>query len=763
MKFKSIASRITLSVVPVVAVFTFLYVAVIYTTMNEQIDAQFNERMVASLESAKLSIHTELVKNANVARNLSIYAENASIETIESGELKSFLLNTIPSNKNTVGGGIWFEPYRLYPDERYFGAYTFIKSGQTVYEDAYAIAVDYHNASWYVIGKNPTKETIWSDVYYDHIAGVTMITATHPFYDKKGELLGVSTADMALTDIKAISSAISVGQTGKAFILGVNGEFISFFDDSRTIGTLITEDKDADLVNLGRKVLDSSDGSASLNWNDKQYRAFFTKIEETGWHLIVMIDTAEVGRSANYLVATLAIVPILGLILVIVIITKVAKTLTKVADKVNHFADKAASGDLSERIVITEHDEFGVMEDRLNKMMDNMADMTEHSEQMLELAQSANKAKTEFLSKMSHEMRTPMNAIIGMVQVAGQTQDEAKVRDCLDKIDYASKSLLELINNVLDMAKIEANKIELETVRFSVKEVFDNIAKVFWLKLEAQSLQFSMTVSEDIPEKIWSDRLRYSQIVMNLISNAIKFTPDGGKISVCAMVDSETSETFMLKTVVKDTGIGIAPEAAETLFRSFEQADSSISRRYGGTGLGLAISKSLAELMGGNIWFEANAEVGSSFVFTIKVDKVGEESELDEKRSEAKVYDFQGKHILLAEDVEINREIVAALLEGTGINIDYAENGIEACEKVAASPEKYDLIFMDIQMPEMDGLAATKQIRKMEGGHKIPIIAMSANAFKEDVEASLQAGMNGHISKPLDVQILLDTLSNSMA
>ncbi len=762
-KFKNIAARIIISVIPLVAFTTIISVVSIYYAMNEQINTQFDERMTESLSLARLNIYAELMMNAKVAESLAIYAETCGRETIENGELAQFLLRSIPSNKNTVGGGIWFEPYSLYPSERYFGPYVYIKDGKVIYAAEYASEVDYHNEEWYINGKQSQGEIVWSNVYYDPVAGVTMITSSQPFYRSSGEFWGVTTADMALTDIKAISAHISIGQTGAAFILGANGEFISFLDDSRSIDMSIIDDSDEELAALGRRVLNHRNGAASLIWQGHQYRAFYTSMEEIDWHLVVIIDNAEVGQSANDLVLSLALFPVVGLILVTGSIFMVARYLKRVINNVNSFADQAASGDLSERIQITEQDEFGVMEDRLNRMMDNMAEMSERSEKMLEMAQSANRAKTEFLSKMSHEMRTPMNAIIGMVQISEQTDDREKLRNCLLKIDHASKNLLELINNVLDMAKIEANKVELEITRFSVRDVFESISNVFWVKTEEKNLTLTLKTGESVPENIWSDRFRYSQVVTNLVSNAVKFTPEGGEISVSAELLEETETGFIIRTMVKDNGIGVQPEAVDKLFGAFEQANNSIFRQYGGTGLGLSISKSLVELMGGEIWYEPNENAGSRFIFTITADRTGKDETASPEKLIPKSFDFHGKCILVAEDVEINREIVAALLDDTGITMDFAENGIEACDKFAGSPEKYDLIFMDIQMPKMDGLAATKKIRQMEKGKHIPIIAMSANAFKEDVHASLDAGMNGHISKPLDLNVVLDALDSFLS
>ena len=760
MKFRSISSRIILSVVPLVTLFTLVYVFTIYTTMNRQIDVQINQRMSESLRAAKLSINAELYANADVARHLAIYAETASLASIEGGELNTFLLRAISGNKNTVGGGIWFEPHSLYPDKRYFASYVYVKDGTFHLVSEYANEVDYHNEAWYINGRNSDGGIVWSDVYYDPVADVTMITATMPFYDKQGKFLGVTTADMALTNIKKISSSITVGKTGKAFILGANGEFISFLDDSRSIENLITLDRNDALANLGKKVLVARSGSSEIVWNGKEYLAFFDFIGHTTWHVVATIEEDELGQSTKERVIPLAVVPFVGLIIIFFSILLVTRTLTRVADKVNRFAIQAASGDLSDRIDITEYDEFGIMEEKLNTMMDNMAEMNAQSRTMLAEAQAANRAKTDFLSNMSHEMRTPMNAIIGMVQIAQQTKDVSRIAYCLEKINYASKSLLIIINDVLDMAKIEANKIELEIRHFSLRTVLEGLMDVFRARAEEKQLALFLHMDKNIPAHLWSDGFRYSQIVTNLLGNAIKFTPEGGTIEVLVEMVENNASAVTLQTTIKDSGIGVSPESAAKLFRSFEQADSSISRKYGGTGLGLAISKRLAELLGGTIWYKNNQDEGCSFLFTIVASTSGEEAKKLDDELESGDFNFIGKHILLVEDVEINREIVAALLETTEITIDNAENGVIACEMFAANPNRYDLIFMDIQMPEMDGLTATRKIREMEKDTRVPIIAMSANAFKDDIEACLLAGMDEHIAKPLDTTKLMELLES---
>ncbi|MDR0497911.1 MAG: response regulator [Treponema sp.] len=395
--------------------------------------------------------------------------------------------------------------------------------------------------------------------------------------------------------------------------------------------------------------------------------------------------------------------------------------------------------------------------------MVTMAGRMFHAIKEKELAEQGNKSKSDFLSRMSHEMRTPMNAIIGMTGIGQKAQDIERKNYCLEKIGSASTHLLGVINDILDMSKIEANKLELSFTDFNLEKMFSKISTIVSFQMEEKKLQYILSVDKDVPQNIKSDEQRLSQVITNLLSNAVKFTPIGGSISLFVRKLGEENGNCTLEFEVKDTGIGISEEHQSHLFKPFEQADGSITRKYGGTGLGLAISKRIVEMLNGAIRIESVVGQGTSFIFDINVEIIHAPDEkpadIDDNK---KFHDgcFANIRILIAEDIEINREIVAALLEFSGISIDFADNGNVAYSLFNSNPS-YGMIFMDIHMPELNGYDATKKIRHLDNqrAKTIPIIAMTADVFHEDVEKCMEAGMNGHIGKPLHIEDMLAMIS----
>jgi signal transduction histidine kinase/CheY-like chemotaxis protein len=385
-----------------------------------------------------------------------------------------------------------------------------------------------------------------------------------------------------------------------------------------------------------------------------------------------------------------------------------------------------------------------------------------------ESAEAASIAKSSFLANMSHEIRTPMNAIIGMTSIGQSAKDLERKDYAFEKIELASTHLLGVINDILDMSKIEAGKLELSHAEFRFEKMLQKVAGVINFRMEEKQQNFSVHIDKNIPAYLFGDDQRLAQVITNLLSNAVKFTPEHGSIDLKAKLLSSEKDAHKIQIEVTDTGIGLSEEQQGKLFKTFQQAEGSTSREFGGTGLGLAISKHIVEMMGGSIWVESELGKGSTFAFTFPsdiIDNVNEcigasSANADDRPQIDENDDFSDYQLLLAEDVDINREILMALLEPTKINIDCAENGVEALRMFSDAPEHYDMIFMDLQMPKMDGYEATRRIRALEVPNvkAIPIVAMTANVFKEDVEQCLVCGMNDHVGKPLDLKEVLEML-----
>lgn len=382
-------------------------------------------------------------------------------------------------------------------------------------------------------------------------------------------------------------------------------------------------------------------------------------------------------------------------------------------------------------------------------------------------AEESSKAKTVFLSNMSHDIRTPMNAIIGYTNLARRSgTSEAERLEYLDKIDSSSQHLLALINDVLEMSRIESGKMDIEPVPVDLKKTFAEVRDMFATQMKEKNIDFNVDTFHIKQKRVLCDKNRLNRVLLNLLSNAYKFTPEGGNISVTVWeIDSEEKGWGSYEIRVADSGIGMTPEFAAKVFEAFERERTSTVSGIQGTGLGMAITKSIVDLMGGQIEVHTAPGMGTEFVVTLQLELLpdGEdEAEEEEKaESQAAAIDFSGMRLLLVEDNAINREIATMILEESGFTLDTAVNGVEAVEKVTTSqPGDYDAILMDIQMPEMNGYEATKAIRALKNPKlaQLPIIAMTANAFSEDIKAAEEAGMDGHIAKPIDIATMLATL-----
>lgn len=423
-------------------------------------------------------------------------------------------------------------------------------------------------------------------------------------------------------------------------------------------------------------------------------------------------------------------------------------------------------------IVPQKYDEKG----NLSTVLLAISDVTEEKEHELEQdkilrkalvsAEHANRAKTAFLNNMSHDIRTPMNAIIGFTSLAAEHLDDREIiRDYLGKISTSGQHLLSLINDVLDMSRIESGSVKIEKTNVHLPDVLEDLKTIILESVHAKQQKLLIKMQDVVHEDIITDKLRLTQVLLNIISNAVKFTPVGGTIHI--LVEEKASQKAgyaVYSFCIKDNGIGMSKEFQEHVFDSFARERTVTESGITGTGLGMAITKNIVDLMGGTIHLTSKQGEGSEFIVTLECElanKTVQDKQSSCPKAEKKHLDYSGKKVLLVEDNELNREIATEILKSLGLKVDCAADGMEAVEIMSSEAgNHYDMIFMDIQMPKMDGYTATREIRTLKDMKKanVPIIAMTANAFDEDRKKAIKAGMNGHIAKPIDVNVILQNL-----
>jgi signal transduction histidine kinase/CheY-like chemotaxis protein len=780
-------------------------------------------------------------------------------------------------------------------------------------------------SDWYYVPKATKREYI-TDPYPYLVQGQEVMLSSLVFpILHKGEFIGIISSDTVLDKLQEMVSQVNTrAHGGYTEIFSNSGVVVAHPDReflAKDVAETLTlsgsgENREQEAEAIKKAI---AEGVLHIAGNENFYSVYmpiqFSSVTRP-WSVAVNIPIKDVLQRAVGIRSYVVVVSVISILVIALLLYLVTRSLTKPILVLAKSAKALGEGNYHVEVPLSHGgDEIGVlsrafkvMAKRINDLITTLQNYTREleeknvnlkklNEQLVaakEEAEDSSRAKSEFLSNMSHEMRTPMNAIIGMTSIGKSALGIEEKNYSLKKIEDASTHLLGVINDILDMSKIEANKLELSFQEFDFEKVLQKVVNVLNFRIDEKKQNFHVSIDRNIPRRIVGDDQRLAQVITNLLSNAGKFTPEGGSIRLGARFMEEKNGRCVIEFAINDTGIGISAEQQERLFSAFQQADPSTSRKFGGTGLGLAISKRIVEMMGGKIWVESEPGKGSTFFFTIQAERgktelksllnagvnrenlrllavdddpeildffkettkslrlscdtvpsaeavvrlmeqnrrydiyfidwkmpgmngielsrkikehqagqfvvtmisstewsaiageakaagvdrflskplfpsdiadcvnecLGMESASGEEGPSVAQNVFKGLRALLAEDVEINREIVLALLEPTGLEIDCAENGQEAVAMFGKNPGYYDIIFMDVQMPEMDGFEATRRIRAFDHprARQIPIIAMTANVFREDVEKCLEAGMNDHVGKPLDMEEALSKL-----
>jgi signal transduction histidine kinase/ActR/RegA family two-component response regulator len=606
--------------------------------------------------------------------------------------------------------------------------------------------------------------------------------------DKSGARLGaacVTPVDLDGRHVGAFGSSIeltgyflrAIGDTSRGatnLIITGKGELIAYpgfaTPGVASEGTIASYEKDMGLKDLASQIAMRPDSRGVVRSKDGRYIVAYGRLKGPDWLFLIRYPAGAVtmaaARSASWI---LVLGVIAALIQTVLVMAMARKTIARPLRRLAAFAERERQSEegpsAADRAVLAEiemrPDEIGVLARALQAGRERVAGVLDDLEERVRARtaelERANQEKSLFLANMSHELRTPLNGVVAVSETLAREQTTPRGRELAELIVSSGRLLEQVLTDILDFSKIEAGEMRIEVGEFDTDVLTGRIAQLHAAAAEAKGLKLTWGV-DDAARGIWrGDAVRITQILSNLLSNAVKFT-EAGDIDL-RVGRTEAGLTF----AITDTGIGFDDETAARLFKRFEQADASITRRFGGTGLGLAICRLLAGLMGGEVTAESRVGQGSVFTVTLPLERIADSAGETQSETPHETASIEGAHVLLAEDHPTNQRVVRLILEAAGVRLDVVENGRLALERLAEQP--YDLVLMDMQMPEMDGLTATKLLRGQEiaaGGRRTPVIMLTANALDEHVRASLEAGADSHLSKPVRADTLLAAVAAAL-
>jgi signal transduction histidine kinase/CheY-like chemotaxis protein len=649
------------------------------------------------------------------------------------------------------------------------------------------VGYDYHDPQqeWYA-GTKKARTFCVTEPYFDEGGSdITMLTLTVPMFDAASNFLGVATADIALERIREMVRAIRFYAASEEQQRGIANEYAYLVSRAGKIVAHPDEQlmlrqgsPGADVTSRpgGKLVAAKPEGIEAVTMEGQRRRIYWATSPLTGWKVVLNISEDTILVPVRQLTLHSALIGTTGLVALLLIVSLIARRLAKPLLILTRNAAAIEQGDFRDAMLgqlPQRRDELGELARSFGKMAgeirareQSLEELNQNLERTVdertaelisakETAESATGMKSLFLANMSHEIRTPMNAIIGLSHLALKTALNHKQRDYISKVHNAGTSLLSIINDILDFSKIEAGKLDLENTDFQIDGVLSSVSVLTAQKAHEKGLEFLADVAPAIPQHLLGDPLRLGQILTNLVNNAVKFT-EHGEIRVKIALLEKTGEKVQLKFSVSDTGIGMTPEQTAKLFQAFTQADMSTTRKHGGTGLGLTISRKLVGMMGGRIWIESAAGVGSTFHFTVWLG-VGSATEYGMTLPEQLAH----LSVLVVDDNSAAREILADALQGITGHVDVVSSGAEALAAVKqhAASEPYDLVFMDWRMPGMDGLQATHLIKQDGQILKQPAVVMVTAFGRDEVrEEAERMGIDGFLVKPVTKSMLVDTL-----